>query len=101
MASTTITVKHYIATLKWPGKILAKVQKGLTIYSKVNGNTTLPITAWPTNVVSIAQFNTDTLAFGAAQTAVENKTGTVAARNPTETTAHNDCKQVMTVVQHA
>jgi hypothetical protein len=99
MSSTSISVKLLIAVLKMPGKIGDKIIRALAILGKITGNTLFPVASWPANIVSLAQFTTDVNDLVTAQTAVANKTGTVAARKAALVIVMTDLKQIMTMVQ--
>ena len=99
MSSTSISVKLLIAVLKMPGKIGDKIIRALAIVGKITGNTNFPLLGWPVNVVTLAQFTTDVNNLVAAQTAVANKTGTVANRKAMLVIVMADLKSIMTMVQ--
>jgi hypothetical protein len=99
MSNVSISVKLLIAVLKMPGKIGDKIIRALAIVGKITGNANFPILGWPVNVVSLAQFTTDVNNLVAAQTAVANKTGTVANRKAMLVIVMADLKSIMTMVQ--
>ena len=97
--ATTIIIHHLIAVLKMPTKWAERILRIQFIQGKLTGNTNFPTGSWPANVVTLAQLGLDIAAFIAAQNAVENKTGTTAARNAAYLIVKADLEALRTMVQ--
>ncbi len=87
------------AALNMPNKIGDKIIRAQSIQTKLTGNANFPVGSWPANIVSLTQFGTDVTTLVTTETAVVNKTGTVAARNAALTVVLTDLRALKTMVQ--
>ncbi len=99
MSNLSVIIKHIIAILAMPHKIGDKIIRAQSILAKLTNNATFPISGWPTNVVSLAQFGIDVTALVNTESAVKNKTGTSAARNAALATVMADLRSLLYMVQ--
>jgi len=87
------------AALNMPNKIGDKIIRAQSIQTKLTGNANFPVGSWPANIVSLAQFGTDVTTLVTTETAVVNKTGSVAARNAALTVVLTDLRALRSMVQ--
>jgi hypothetical protein len=99
MSTLINIIKHIIAILAMPGKIADKILRAQSILAKLTGNTTFPAASWPNTIVTYAQFKADVNTLVNAETAVQNHTGTTAARNAAMVVVQTDLRNIMSMVQ--
>ncbi len=88
-----------IVVLKMPRRFGDKLMKARGILVKLTGNTNF-ISIWPSNIVSLAQFEIDVQAFEDAEVAVTTGlVGTVATRDEALRTVMADLRGIKTMVQ--
>jgi hypothetical protein len=92
-------VKHILSVLKMPMKISDKIVKAQFIQKSLTGNANFPV-PYPSNIVSLAQLDTDIAAMVTTHTNARSKTvGTADVRNASLSVLLNDLRSIMQMVQ--
>ena len=99
MSTLLNIIRRVIAIIKMPRIMADKIARVQAILLKLTNNATFPAASWPANIVSFAQFSLDVTAFVNAESAVLNKTGTVAARNAALVVVMTDLRGILSMVQ--